>query len=253
MNYIAELKAFYDRLELNPQPNTAIALWHALMSIANKAMWPDMFTVAQSVLMLKSGLNESAFKRARNKLSTDGLIEWKTRGGNLSAQYRMISLVVQNQPQNEPQSEPQSEPQNDPQNGLQSDPQSEPINKHKHKRNNLTPISPLERFEFFWACYPLDKNKTAAERAYCSGVAEGIYTEDDFVEAAKNYAEFCRITGTEERYIKQAGNWLAEAAFEDYLPGKYKRPAPRAEKNKFNQFAQNSYDFEELERSLNGK
>lgn len=49
MNYLAEIKAFYDRLELNPQPNTVIALWHALMSIANKAGWPDTFTVASSV------------------------------------------------------------------------------------------------------------------------------------------------------------------------------------------------------------
>ena len=47
MNYLAEIKAFYDRLELSPQPNTVIALWHALMSIANKAGWPDTFTVAQ--------------------------------------------------------------------------------------------------------------------------------------------------------------------------------------------------------------
>lgn len=39
MNYIAELKAFYDRLELNPAPSPAIALWHALMSIANKTGW----------------------------------------------------------------------------------------------------------------------------------------------------------------------------------------------------------------------
>ena len=82
MNYLAELKAFYDRLELNPQPNTVIALWHALMSIANKAGWPDTFTVASSVLGLRSGLNASALKRARNKLATDGFIDWKPRGGN---------------------------------------------------------------------------------------------------------------------------------------------------------------------------
>ena len=96
MNYLAEIKAFYDRLELNPQPNTAIALWHALMSIANKAGWPDTFTVASSVLGLRSGLNASALKRARNKLATDGFIEWKSRGGNLAAQYKINSLVVQN-------------------------------------------------------------------------------------------------------------------------------------------------------------
>ena len=143
MNYLAELKAFYDRLELNPQPNTVIALWHALMSIANKAGWPDTFTVASSVLGLRSGLNASALKRARNKLATDGFIDWKPRGGNQSAQYHIKSLVVQNRHEFEPQYEPQYEPQCEP----QSEPQSEPINKHKLKpkqkpKQNNPPISP---------------------------------------------------------------------------------------------------------------
>lgn len=144
MNYLAELKAFYDRLELNPQPNTVIALWHALMSIANKAGWPDTFTVASSVLGLRSGLNASALKRARNKLATDGFIDWKPRGGNQSAQYHIKSLVVQNRHEFEPQYEPQCEPQ--------SEPQSEPINKHKLKpkqkpKQNNPPISPAVHFD----------------------------------------------------------------------------------------------------------
>lgn len=148
MNYLAELKAFYDRLELNPQPNTVIALWHALMSIANKAGWPDTFTVASSVLGLRSGLNASALKRARNKLATDGFIDWKPRGGNQSAQYHIKSLVVQNRHEFEPQYEPQSEPQCEP----QSEPQSEPINKHKLKpkqkpKQNNPPISPAVHFD----------------------------------------------------------------------------------------------------------
>ncbi len=148
MNYLAELKAFYDRLELNPQPNTVIALWHALMSIANKAGWPDTFTVASSVLGLRSGLNASALKRARNKLATDGFIDWKPRGGNQSAQYHIKSLVVQNRHEFEPQYEPQCEPQCEP----QSEPQSEPINKHKLKpkqkpKQNNPPISPAVHFD----------------------------------------------------------------------------------------------------------
>ena len=148
MNYLAELKAFYDRLELNPQPNTVIALWHALMSIANKAGWPDTFTVASSVLGLRSGLNASALKRARNKLATDGFIDWKPRGGNQSAQYHIKSLVVQNRHEFEPQYEPQSEPQSEP----QCEPQSEPINKHKLKpkqkpKQNNPPISPAVHFD----------------------------------------------------------------------------------------------------------
>ena len=105
------------------------------MSIANKAGWPDTFTVASSVLGLRSGLNASALKRARNKLATDGFIEWKSRGGNLAAQYKINSLVVQNYSKIAPQFEPQSELQIAP----QFEPQSEPINKHKQKQNKEVP------------------------------------------------------------------------------------------------------------------
>ncbi len=115
MNYLAEIKAFYDRLELNPLPSPAIVLWHALMSIANKTGWQQEFTVAVSILVLKSGLNAQAIKRARNRLEQDGFITWRSRGGNQSAIYHMNSLMVQNDIKNVPQSVPQSEPQTVPQ------------------------------------------------------------------------------------------------------------------------------------------
>ncbi len=135
MNYLAELRAFYDRLELNPLPSPAIALWHALMSIANKTGWQQEFTVAISILALKSGLSESAVKRARNRLVQDGFITWKSRNGNQSAVYSINSLVVQYEPQSVPQSEPHTVPQSTP----QSAPQSGRINKHKqNKTNNIS-------------------------------------------------------------------------------------------------------------------
>lgn len=215
MNYLAEIKAFYDRLELNPQPNTVIALWHALMSIANKAGWPDTFTVASSVLGLRSGLNASALKRARNKLAMDGFIEWKARGGNLSAQYKIKSLVVQNYYKNEPQSEPQNEPQCEP----QSEPQSEPINKQRHKqKHNTPPISPVEQFEEFATAYPKRCTGYLVETEYCNAVMAGV-SEDDLVVATQNYAADCRKKRTPDRYIKNAENFLKENIFMQYLKG----------------------------------
>ena len=207
MNYLAEIKAFYDRLELNPQPNTAIALWHALMSIANKAGWPDTFTVASSVLGLRSGLNASALKRARNKLATDGFIEWKSRGGNLAAQYKINSLVVQNYSTNAPQFEPQSELQ------------IAPINKQRHKhKQNTPPISPTEKFGEFAAAYPKRCTGFLVETEYCNAVLAGV-PEDDLIVAAQNYAVDCRKKRTPDRYIKNAENFLKENLFMQYLKG----------------------------------
>lgn len=133
MNYLMEIKAFYDRLETNPLPSPAIALWHALMYIANKTGWQEEFGVALSVLVLRSGLNETAVKRARNKLMQEGYITWRSRNGNQSAIYTIKSLVVvQNKIKNDLQCAPQCDPQTDP----QSEPQCAPINKQNKTKQN---------------------------------------------------------------------------------------------------------------------
>ena len=57
MNYITEIKAFYDLLETNPLPSSAIAVWHALMHIANKTDWQQEFAVEVSMIEVKTEFN----------------------------------------------------------------------------------------------------------------------------------------------------------------------------------------------------
>lgn len=106
---------------------------------------------------------------------------------------------------------------------------------------------PLHHFEEFWSIYPLDKSRYLTEQAYIDVVSDGIYTEGDLVESAKNYAEYCKITGTDKIY--HADNFLKKCVFEDYLPGKYKKPELRS-KAGFNDFMQRDYDFEQLEKEI---
>ncbi|MCL6599546.1 MAG: DnaD domain protein [Alicyclobacillus macrosporangiidus] len=120
MNYIREINAFYDWLETNGLDASCIALWHALMAIANKAGWPDEFAVAISVLEAKTGMNKKAVERARNRLQQCGLITWRSRRGNQSALYTIKSLCDIYDPQNVPQSVAQSVPQDVPQGVSQS-------------------------------------------------------------------------------------------------------------------------------------
>lgn len=243
MNYIAELKAFYDRLELNPLPSPAIALWHALMSIANKTGWQQEFTVAVSVLMLKSGLNAQAIKRARNRLEQDGYITWKSRGGNQSALYHLNSLVVQNELKNVPQTEPQAVPQ--------CEPQSVPINKHKLNETDKY-VYARTRFEDFWNSYPKQKARFLTEQAYVQLVTSGI-DEADLITAAANYTEACRIKKTPENFISEPANWLNQSKWVDYTAERYKRPEPKKDVktgDKFNNFDQRSYDYDELEKKF---
>lgn len=253
MNYLAEIKAFYDRLELNPLPSPAIALWHALMSIANKTGWQQEFTVAISILVLKSGLNAQAIKRARNRLEQNGFITWRSRGGNQSAAYHINSLVVQNGLKNVPQSVPQNEienavvqnriknvpqsvPQSDPQTVPQSEPQSVPINKQKHKLNktetikDAPPISPIRRFEDFLSAYPVKERRYLAQTAYCDLVASGSVSEDELVIASQNYAAYIRESGSRAYY---PNNFLDKCVFEDYLGVKHAE-VPKAEETGLN-------------------
>lgn len=117
----------------------------------------------------------------------------------------------------------------------------------ENRESNARAKTAIERFEYFWCCYPLDKNRYLAEQAYISVVSDGIYTEDDLVESAKNYAEYCKTTGTDKIYY--AGNFLKKCVFEDYLPDRYKKPTQQ-KKSSFNDFEQQDYDMERLEKDL---
>lgn len=108
----------------------------------------------------------------------------------------------------------------------------------------------VRRFEEFLSAYPKDCNRHLTEMAYCDLVTGGMETEDNLVACAMNYAENCRILETQERYIKNAENFLKDMIFEKYLPGKYRQPTQRKPKNSFNNFKQNKYDFKQLEKKL---
>jgi len=108
----------------------------------------------------------------------------------------------------------------------------------------------MQRIEEFMSAYPKDCNRYLTEHEYVSLLLTGKVAEDELVQCAKNYAETCRILETQERYIKNAENFLKEFVFEKYLPGRYRKPAQPKGKNSFHDFPQNDYDFEQLEKEI---
>jgi len=96
MDYMKELNSFYDWLETNLLSTSGIVLWLALMHINNKAGWAKEFTVAVSVLCVKTGLSPRAISNARNELKQKGRIDWRSRKGNQSATYKIIPLSANN-------------------------------------------------------------------------------------------------------------------------------------------------------------
>jgi hypothetical protein len=101
MNYLTEIKLFYDWLETNSISDSGIVLWHALMHVNNKAGWITEFAVAISTLETKTGLKKGAILRARQRLQQAGRIDFKSRAGQQSAIYKIIPFVdnlIENSP-----------------------------------------------------------------------------------------------------------------------------------------------------------
>lgn len=113
-------------------------------------------------------------------------------------------------------------------------------------------------FETSWKEYPRKKEKAKAYSCYKARLKDG-YSEDELLQAIKNYASDCKINKTEERYIKLCATFLGpNTPFIDYLGENYKPIVVSKPKttNKFNQFPQREYtanDYAELEKKLLNK
>lgn len=92
MNYIHQLNAFNDLLEVKSLSTGQIALWHALMAINNKCTWIEWFTVSNKVLEIKTGgLSRQGIYNARNALKQAGLIDFMSNGTKATS-YKIINL-----------------------------------------------------------------------------------------------------------------------------------------------------------------
>lgn len=91
MNYIAEIKAFHDLVEIKRLSTGQIALWYALMYINNKCAWIEWFTVPNRTLELHTGLSRDGIAKARNILKQKGMIAFETNGTKATS-YRLNSL-----------------------------------------------------------------------------------------------------------------------------------------------------------------
>ena len=91
MNYLREVLAFYDLVQVKPLSTGQVALWHALMYINNKCAWTAWFSVPNQTLELFTGLSRTGVAHARNKLKQEGIIDF-TSNGTRAASYRLVSV-----------------------------------------------------------------------------------------------------------------------------------------------------------------
>lgn len=120
--------------------------------------------------------------------------------------------------------------------------------KVKHSKGNKN-ITRARMIEEFISIYPKPCNRHMTECAYCNLIRDGTETEENLIAAVRNYAEYCRVLKLQDKFIKNAENFLKHFAFEEYLPERYQRPKVDMG-NSFNNFEQNTYDFGTLEEEL---
>ncbi len=92
MNYIKEIKAFHDLVQIKQLSTGQIALWYALMYVNNKCAWIEWFTVPNITLELNCGLSRKGIYKARNALKQHGIIDFKSNGTKATS-YKLVSLL----------------------------------------------------------------------------------------------------------------------------------------------------------------
>ena len=105
----------------------------------------------------------------------------------------------------------------------------------------------VQHFEDFLSAYPKCCNRYLTETAYIDLLLTGKITEDALVQCAINYAEACKANETPDKYIKKAENFLRDMVFDDYMPGRYKKPSTVKNKtNSFHNFEQRDTDYDSI-------
>ena len=138
MNYINEIKDFYNSVAENPLSTGQIALWHALIYINNKCYWKENFSVPNITLQLYTGLSLQGLIKARNALKQRDLIDFSAGKKGQAPVYKLKTTLnsVTNSVNNSI-TEVELSVQ-------QKDSNGRTLIKQKTKDNNISPIIPFD-------------------------------------------------------------------------------------------------------------
>lgn len=249
MNYLAEIIAFEQWLEIHYLPISSQLLWYKLMFLCNRAGWSEWVSVDNLRLMAAMQMSrEATLIKARDELIKAGLVEYQRGKKGSPNKYHMVP-ISKNTFKSAVKSVVENEVQSAVKSVVESEVQSVAIYKHKQKQKNIPPISPSESFEQFWQAYPNKIRKQLAMTAYADLLMTGTVSAEELMFAARNYAEACSIEKTKKLY--HPNNFLDKGIFEDYLSENYRKPEiSRSIGTGFSNFQERDYDFDELEQQL---
>lgn len=254
INYIQQIRAFYDSLLTKSLSAGQIALWHALMHVNNKCTWIEWFTVSNGVLESLTGLSRGGIEKARNTLKQLGYIDFKSNGKKATS-YK-ITVLSSNSIQESVQERSETvykEEAKEKQDSIQNSRTLNKLNKTKlnsKEKDKKESANAFSIFEQAWSLYPVKKNKSAVNKKSIAELEKlGL---DSITLAINNYLQDVdnqRVNGFEQLNYMNGGTFF-NGRYKDYLSADSITPVKKTmKKTKFHNFtgASDKYTDKELD------
>ena len=205
MNYLTEIKAFYDLVQIKQLSTGQIALWQGLMHINNKCNWNEWFTVANLTLQLITGLSRAGINKNRNVLKQLGLIDFKANTTKATS-YKIITMSKSNQVSSQDSSQISN------QDSSQIGSTLNKLNETKQKQNSscikfyMENINPL-----------ITAHEVELLQSYCNDLSEEviIYAIQDAIEHKAMNMKY--IKSILDRYIRQNIKTVEQIEFQNNI------------------------------------
>jgi hypothetical protein len=94
MNYIAQIKGFWLLHREHAFTSTEISLYFYLLEVCNSANWVNPFKRNTAKILADLKFSRSSLERARKKLQTCGIIDYKSINGTANVTYQLADLEL---------------------------------------------------------------------------------------------------------------------------------------------------------------
>lgn len=204
------------------------------------------FHTSEKKLAEKWHMNRKTVKSLLTKLKKDGKIDYSSNNYGTT-----ITIVNYNKYQFSPDSQLDSCMDNKPDYKLDYELPSalDTNNNIKKAKNANKETNYPDEFESLWNLYPRKTDKAKAYSTYCS--CREKYTDEELLDACKNFSDYHQAYKTPEQYIRTFANFYGgDQLFTEYLTSNGYTPSKKRTPNSgdFNNFPQRNIDFESLER-----
>ena len=211
---------------------------------------PGQFVSSISKLAVQNGMTIKQVRTALKHLEKSGEV---ARSGYAKYSVFTVSNWDQYQPRGKQEAgERASKGQTEGKQRASKGQQHNKYNKDnkENKDNNSLLRETLSHFDQAWELYPKKRGK--AEVTEEQKAALESIPIDELIRAVNRYKD--EMKDRDERFIMNGSRFFG-SAYVDYLDDNYQAPKekPKEGENKFHNFEQRQYDYDELEKRLLGK